>query len=48
MKRPTIKTSLFTLAGATSILAFSSASVHASGEVNVYSARSEALIAPLL
>ena len=48
MKRPTIKTSFFTLAGATSILAFSSASVHASGEVNVYSARSEALIEPLL
>ena len=48
MKRSTIKTSLFTLAGATSILAFSSTSVHASGEVNVYSARSEALIAPLL
>jgi iron(III) transport system substrate-binding protein len=48
MKRPTIKTSLFTLAGATSILAFGSTSVHADGEVNVYSARSEALIKPLL
>lgn len=48
MKHPITKTSLLTLAGATSILAFSSASAHASGEVNVYSARSEALIAPLL
>ncbi|WP_100636649.1 Fe(3+) ABC transporter substrate-binding protein [Marinomonas sp. ef1] len=48
MKRPTTKTSLITLAGATSILAFSSTSVQASGEVNIYSARSEALIAPLL
>lgn len=48
MKRPTIKTSLFTLAGATTMLALSSTSAHASGEVNVYSARSEALIAPLL
>lgn len=48
MKRITTKTSLFALAGATSVLAFSSASVQASGEVNVYSARSEALIAPLL
>ncbi|MGO2236748.1 MAG: Fe(3+) ABC transporter substrate-binding protein [Marinomonas sp.] len=48
MKRPTTKTSLITLAGATSILTFSSTSVQASGEVNIYSARSEALIAPLL
>ncbi|PYF81038.1 MULTISPECIES: Fe(3+) ABC transporter substrate-binding protein [Marinomonas] len=48
MKRPTTKTSLFTLAGATTLLALSSTSAHASGEVNVYSARSEALIAPLL
>ncbi|QRV22885.1 Fe(3+) ABC transporter substrate-binding protein [Marinomonas foliarum] len=48
MKRPTIKTSLLTLAGATTMLALSSTSAHASGEVNVYSARSEALIAPLL
>ncbi|WP_418138601.1 hypothetical protein AB8616_21675 [Marinomonas sp. RS-M-Aa-14] len=32
----------------TSALSFSSLSAHAAGEVNVYSARAEALIAPLL
>ena len=48
MKRPTIKTSLIALTGTTALLAFSSASVQASGEINVYSARSEALIKPLL
>ena len=48
MKRPTIKTSLITLTGTTALLAFSSTSVQASGEINVYSARSEALIKPLL
>jgi len=48
MKYPTKKTSIFNVIGATSILALNSLSAHASGEVNVYSARSEALIAPLL
>ena len=48
MKRPTIKTSLFTLASTAATLALSSTSAHADGEVNVYSARSEALIAPIL
>jgi iron(III) transport system substrate-binding protein len=42
------RTSLFALIGSTSLLALTSATANASGEVNVYSARSEALIAPLL
>ncbi|MEP3350335.1 MAG: Fe(3+) ABC transporter substrate-binding protein [Marinomonas sp.] len=41
-------TSLFTLTATSALLALSSLPAHASGEVNVYSARSEALIAPLL
>ncbi|QUX97303.1 Fe(3+) ABC transporter substrate-binding protein [Marinomonas sp. CT5] len=48
MKRQTIKTSLFTLTSTAALMTFGSASVHASGEINVYSARSEALIKPLL
>lgn len=53
MKRPTLKMPLHSFnksasALAVSLLTVSSFSVHASGEVNVYSARSEALIAPLL
>lgn len=57
MKRLTKKTqrhfikknaSLLAVIGTSSLLGLSSLSAHASGEVNVYSARSEALIAPLL
>ncbi|WP_339718378.1 Fe(3+) ABC transporter substrate-binding protein [Marinomonas primoryensis] len=53
MKRPTLKMPLHSFNKSASVLAVSlltvsSLSVHASGEVNVYSARSEALIAPLL
>jgi len=42
------RTSFFALAGTSTLLALTSLPAHASGEVNVYSARSEALIAPLL
>lgn len=45
MKR---NTSLVALVGASSLMALTSAMANAAGEVNVYSARSEALIAPLL
>jgi len=48
MKRQTIKTSLFNLTSTAALMAFSSTSLYASGEINVYSARSEALIKPLL
>lgn len=53
MKRPTLKMSLQSFNKSASVLTASlltvgSLSAHASGEVNVYSARSEALIAPLL
>ncbi|TYL48752.1 Fe(3+) ABC transporter substrate-binding protein [Marinomonas sp. IMCC 4694] len=41
-------TTLVALIGTSTLLTLTSASANASGEVNVYSARSEALIAPLL